>query len=345
MREGWEVSADVGVKGFLHRKHDHPAEPRPDAKRVLSIDGGGIRGIIPAMLIAEIERRADAPACELFDLIAGTSTGGIIAMGLAVPDADGKPAFSAADGVAIYEDQGPKIFSRAPRDVMHSLGGVLHERYHAEGLVQILRQVFGDLCLSAALTDVLLASYEVTRRETFIFSSRLAKVDPHHDFPMWAAVRSTTAAPTFFPPHQVTDPGGRTHVFIDGAVFANSPAMCAFAEIEREHLGSDVVITSVGAGDLSKCFEYEQVHEWGAAQWARPLLEIVLDGAAETSDHVLGELLGASRYYRFQRKLTEASEALDNVKPANLRALRREGQRLIDESSERIDDLCQLLVR
>ena len=329
---------------FLHRKHDLGAEPHPEAKKVLSIDGGGIRGIIPAMLIAEIERRTERPASDLFDLIAGTSTGGILALGLALAGPDGKPVFSAADGVAIYEEQGPKIFTRAAKDMMHSLGGVLHERYHPDGLVEILQEVFGERRLSEALTDVLLASYEVTRRETFIFSSRLAQVDPHHDFLMWEAVRSTTAAPTFFPPNLVVDPGGRTHVFIDGAVFANSPAMCAFAEIEREHLGSDVVIASVGAGDLTQRFEYEQVHDWGAAHWARPLLEIVLDGSADTSDRVLGELLGEARYYRFQQELHEASDALDNVKPANLRALRREGQRMIDDSSERIDALCELLV-
>ena len=330
---------------WLGKKHAHGAEPHPEAMRVLCLDGGGIRGIIPAMVVAELERRTGQPACELFDLIAGTSTGGIIAMGLVLPGPDGKPAFSAADGVAIYEDRGPHIFSRDRMDLLQSLGGVLHERYHADGLMKILDEVFGTVRISEALTDVLLASYEITRRETFLFSSRQAQRDPGHDFLMHDAVRSTTAAPTYFEPHRVVDPGGRTHVFIDGAVFANSPAICAFAEIEREHFGSDVVLASIGAGSLTHRFEYDDVRDWGVAHWARPLLEIVLDGSAETSDHVLGELLGPERYFRFQQELGEASDTLDNVKPGNLRALKREGERLVAESSERIDALCELLVR
>lgn len=342
MEEGTAAPADR-VR-WHERKHDHGPEPRAGAKRVLCLDGGGIRGIIPAMLVAEIERRTAKHATELFDLIAGTSTGGIIAMGLVVPGEDGQPAFSAIDAVSIYEDHGPRIFASDGRDKLHSLGGVLHERYHVDGLVQILHDTFGDKRLSDATTDVLVAAYEITRRETFLFSSRKARRDPHHDFLMRDAVRSTSAAPTYFEPSLVVDPGGRTNVFIDGAVYANSPAMCAFAEIEREHLGSDVVIASVGAGSLTHRFEFESVKEWGAAHWARPLLEIVLDGAAETSDHVLGELLGPKRYYRFQQELGEASDSLDDVKPANLQALKREGRRLVARSSERIDQLCAQLL-
>lgn len=344
MVEGTTAAGSAGPK-WLHRKHGHGPEPHADSKRVLSIDGGGIRGIIPAMLIAEIERRADRPASQLFDLIAGTSTGGIVAMGLVTPGPDGKPAWKASDGVAIYEELGPKIFSKSKRDLVHSLGGVLHERYHDLGLRQILDDNFGSLRLTDALTHVLVATYEISRSETYLFSSRLALEDPHHDFLMSDAVRATTAAPTFFEPHLVTDPGGRTHVFIDGSVFANSPGMVAFGEIEREHFGSDVVVASVGAGGLTRRFDYAEVKEWGAAHWARPMLEIVLDGAAETAERVMGELLGPERYFRFQQELTEASFALDNVKPANLQALKREGERLIARSGERLDRLCELLVR
>lgn len=343
-----DVDAAEGKKGglrWLHRKHGHGEEPHPESHRVLCIDGGGIRGIIPAMVLAEIERRTAKPASELFDLIAGTSTGGILAMGLVTPGTDGKPAFKASDGVGIYEEHGPTIFSRTKRDLVHSLGGVLHERYHADGLVNILRSTFGNLRLSDALTDVLLASYEISRSETWLFRSRQAKEDRSYDFLMWQAVRATTAAPTFFEPFQVDDPEGNTHVFVDGAVYANSPGMLAFGEIERHYFGSDILVTSLGAGGLSRNFDYETVREWGAAHWARPMLEIVLDGSAETAERVMGELLGPERYYRFQQELTEASFSLDNVKPANLKALKREGQRLIRDKSEKLDRLCELLVR
>lgn len=335
----------LGHQRWVGRKHAHGPEPHAEAQRVLSIDGGGIRGLIPAMVIAEIERRTAKPAHQLFDLIAGTSTGGILAMGLVAPGPDGKAAYAGVDGVAIYEELGPTIFSRSKRDIVHSLGGVLHERYHAEGLVELLQSRFGELRLSDALTDVLLASYELSRSETWLFRSRQAKEDPAFDFKMWEAVRSTTAAPTFFEPFQVADPLGNEHIFVDGAVYANSPGLLAFGEIERHYFGRDILVASLGAGGMTRTFVYDEVREWGAAHWARPMLEIVLDGAAETCQRVMGELLGPERYFRFQQELTEASFALDNVKPANIQALKREGQRLIREKSEALDTLCALLDR
>jgi patatin-like phospholipase/acyl hydrolase len=87
-------------------------QPQPDLIKVLSIDGGGIKGIIPATVLAYIEQRTGRPISALFDLIAGTSTGGIIALGLTKPASDGKPAYTAEDGVRLYIEEGPRIFSR-----------------------------------------------------------------------------------------------------------------------------------------------------------------------------------------------------------------------------------------
>ena len=80
--------------------------------KVLSIDGGGIRGIIPALILAELEERTGKPVCELFDMIAGTSTGGILATGLTIPDEHGKPRWTAKELVGLYRDEGPSIFHR-----------------------------------------------------------------------------------------------------------------------------------------------------------------------------------------------------------------------------------------
>ena len=92
--------------------------------RVLSIDGGGIRGIIPALMLGEIERRTNKPIAELFDLIAGTSTGGILALGLTVPGPDGKPKYCADELVQLYKEEGPRIFHRPTWHRIRSVGGV-----------------------------------------------------------------------------------------------------------------------------------------------------------------------------------------------------------------------------
>ena len=92
-------------------------------KRVLSLDGGGIRGIIPALVIAHLERQMGAPASEFFDLIVGTSTGGILALGLALQDEQGRPLLAAKRMVALYERHGGEIFERSLWRKLRTAGG------------------------------------------------------------------------------------------------------------------------------------------------------------------------------------------------------------------------------
>src|SRR5215210_4815135 len=103
-------------------------------KKVLSIDGGGIRGIIPAMVLAEIEARTGKRSAEMFDLVAGTSTGGILALGLTKPGQDGKPEYSAKKLIDLYETEGRKIFSIPVWHRVHSVGGLAEEKYPATGI-------------------------------------------------------------------------------------------------------------------------------------------------------------------------------------------------------------------
>jgi uncharacterized protein len=113
-------------------------------KKILSIDGGGIRGLIPALVLAEIESRTGKAVAECFDLIAGTSTGGILAMGLARDDGNGKPRFSAGDLADIYQTRGKEIFSRSLWKGAASLGGLADETYSHKGLEKVLEAYFGD---------------------------------------------------------------------------------------------------------------------------------------------------------------------------------------------------------
>jgi len=149
-------------------------------KKILSIDGGGIRGIIPAMILAEIERRSAEiegsgrkfiPTSELFDLIAGTSTGGILALALTRPvpstsdssesDANPQPAHPAERLVELYEKKGRLIFDRTWRRRISSADGWLDERYSSRGIEEVLEEYFEDTCLTDALIPVLIPSYDM----------------------------------------------------------------------------------------------------------------------------------------------------------------------------------------
>src|SRR5215211_2712048 len=254
------------------------------AMKVLAIDGGGIRGLIPALVLAEIERRTGRPTAELFDLIAGTSTGGILACGLTRPGSDGKPMHSAEELAELYRTEGPKIFDRSLIKRITSVEGLLDERYDDKGLNRALATYLGDARLRDALTDVFITAYDIEDRFAFFFRSSRARTDDTYDFSMAEAARATSAAPSYFEPVEVTDAAGaRTYPLVDGGVFAVNPAMCAYAEVVGS--GADIsVIAALGTGAQTKAFEFDDVKGWGQLEWARPVLDIVFDGVADTVD-------------------------------------------------------------
>lgn len=319
--------------------------------RVLSIDGGGIRGIIPALVLADLEQRTGRRVADMFDLVAGTSTGGILALGLTVPGDDGRPRYRAADLVGFYLDQGPRIFSRSLWRRITGLENLLEEKYPSEPIEEILQATLGDARLSDALTHVLVTSYEIERRQPQFFKSHRAD-EPGRDVRMWQAARATSAAPTYFEPHRIDLEGGTGgyHSLVDGGVFANNPAMCAYVESQDHRFfepDDDVLLLSLGTGELTRRIPHEDAVGWGLAQWAQPLLGVVFDGVSDAVDYQLRTVLGRGRgrggYWRLQVELDEGSDDLDDASRTNLRVLQLKAEQLIDDSRDELDELLPLL--
>ena len=313
--------------------------------RILAIDGGGIRGVIPAIVLSEIERRSGRRTAELFDLIAGTSTGGILACGLTRPAEGGAPQFTAADLIGLYESEGPEIFHRSLLKRLESVEGYLDERYDDSGLNAALRRYLDGTRLSEAVTDIFITAYEIERRQAFFFRSSRARTDPTYDFTYVDAARATAAAPTYFEPARVRDvAGAETYALIDGGVFALNPGLVAYAELAAAGRGEEIdLVVSLGTGSHTRPLRYGDARDWGQLEWARPLVDVVFDGSAQTVDFALGHLLPEGRYVRFQTHLAEASDDLDDASDRNLEALRREGARLVEERSADIDRVVAAL--
>jgi uncharacterized protein len=313
--------------------------------RILAIDGGGIRGLIPAVVLAEIERRSGRRTAELFDLIAGTSTGGILACGLSRPGEGGAPAFTAADLIGFYESEGPEVFHRSLLKRVESVEGYVDERYDDTGLNAALRRYLDGTRLSQAVTDLFITAYEIERREAFFFRSSRARTDPAYDFTYLDVARATAAAPTYFEPARIRDAAGaEKYALIDGGVFALNPAMVAYAELAASGRAAEIdLVVSLGTGAHTRPLRFEDARNWGQLEWARPLVDVVFDGLAQTVDFELGQLLGPDRYVRLQTRLTEASDDLDDASDHNLEALRREGARLVEERSADIDRVVAAL--
>ncbi len=343
--------------------------PDADIVKVLSIDGGGIRGIIPALVLADIERRTKRPASELFDLIAGTSTGGIIALGVSVPADDGKPRWSAQQIADMYVNDGGRIFHHSLLRTIETVGGLVEERYEASGLEAVLKGCLGEARLSQSLTDLLVTSYDIQSHEPFFFKSFRPRAhtrtgsrdlttglsltsDPAQatDFPMRLVGRATSAAPTYFEPEHIRAPAAdgtpADYALVDGGTFANNPAMCAYAEAKRNRPDSDVLIVSLGTGRPTESISFEQARRWGLVQWARPLLGVIMDGSSAAIDYQLDELLGADEtHFRFQTVLNGVSDSLDDARPENIAGLRKLALDSIEEDEARLKRVCDMLVR
>ena len=317
--------------------------------RILSIDGGGIRGIIPATVLAEIERRTRQPIARLFDLIAGTSTGGIIALGLTIPRSPGEPLYTAQRFVELYEHEGARIFSRSLLRAMFAVDNLTWKKYASTGIEQVLKEYFGEARLRDAVTDVLITSYEIERRFPFFFKSRNARLRPDYDFLARDVARATAAAPSYFEPMKL--PSGTNsdyYTLIDGGVFANNPAACALVEARSTLAGSDYLVVSLGTGSLMRSLPLNLAKYWGAVRWAKPLLDIVFDGVSSTVDYQLQQLLPdisneCQRYYRFQVALDGSNHHLDNASPSNITALKGLAARLIETESRTLDELSETL--
>jgi patatin-like phospholipase/acyl hydrolase len=319
-----------------------------DPLRVLSIDGGGIRGLIPALVLAELEDRSGRRVADLFDLVAGTSTGGIIALALTMPAQDGSPRWRASDLVELYATEGPHIFHASLFDRVRSGGGVLDERYPADGIETALAHYFGEARLSQtpASVDVLVSAYETRMRSPFFFRSQRARVDPSYDFRLREVARATSAAPTYFEPLRlVNEADSQAYSLIDGGVFANNPAMCALADALAGHVDREVTMLSLGTGALTRPLPWEQIKDWGLAGWARPLIDVIFDGVSDTIDFQVRQVLGEGGYWRLQTELTRASDDLDDSRPGNLELLRAEASALIERAGGELDQaLARLTV-
>jgi hypothetical protein len=301
----------------------------PDPIKILSIDGGGIRGVVAARILMEIERQAGKPLGQAFDLIAGTSTGGMSAEAL----------------LDLYVKRGHEIFYRSLWREATSVAGFADEKYPAEPLEAVLRETLGDAKLSdVRRTKLLVTSYAIelppiaktlavpdSTRAPFFFKNWNVG-DPNRpleqawDFYLRDAARATSAAPTYFEPAVVYSMARERAALIDGGVVANNPGMCAYAEAMRIWGERRYVVASVGTGQLERDIPYHEAKDWGLIDWARPVLSVLMDGSCDTVCYELSRLLGDD-HFRFDISLgtrndpKAAYDDMDNTSPENIQLL------------------------
>lgn len=316
-------------------------------KKILSIDGGGIRGIIPALVLARIEELTSKPAADLFDLIIGTSTGGLLALGLGIRDTTGKPQYSAKQLSELYETRGRDIFQRSLWDGITA--GVLDNVYESDGLEHVLQDYFKDAKFKdlPAEPKVAVTTYDIRLRSPLFLKSWHAN---HQDIRLREAARATSAAPTYFDPLRL-EVGGLDSVLVDGGVFINNPSVSGYAEALKEFgRQEDFFMLSLGTGELTRTIPYEQVVGKGKIAWLLPLLSCMFDGVADAADYQMRQILPEAAYFRLQVSLGKrgdplcANDDMDDATSINIRSLKEIAAKLIWEREGELGRICDALL-
>jgi uncharacterized protein len=315
--------------------------PEPQGETtILSIDGGGIRGVIPAVVLDQIEKRTQGtPICELFDVIAGTSTGGILALGLTCPGETAGPRYTASALLEMYRREGPRIF---PHEFLGAIKQLFGPKYSERGRRQVLTERFGETRLKDALTEVIVTSYDIQGRRPIFFRATEARARETHDFAMRDVALATSAAPTYFRPVVLPDRESRGEmVLVDGGVFANNPGMCGFVDrTAAQGQMPGTLMVSLGTGELTKPLRYRAAKRWGLIGWGQHILNVVFDGVTEAVEYQLKTILGPAAFHRFQVTLTESEEPMDDATTANVAALIALAEELVDRCGPELDAVC-----
>jgi len=339
---------------------------------ILSIDGGGIRGILPATILVYLEKllqqksgRADLKIGDAFDLIAGTSTGGILACLYLMPGEEGHPKYSAEDALDLYLQNGQRIFSRTLLRGIETVDGIIDEKYSWRNLYEVLGQYFGDLDLAQFIKPCLITSYDIAGRRAIFFTSYDAAQYAGSNFLIKDVARATSAAPTYFEPAYIQSKDLRYWALIDGGVVANNPALCAYAEAlkidfaralpgsgKKRPLGAkDMFLLSLGTGSVKKSYHFDQFRRAGAIKWLEPMIDILMSGNSETVHYELKQLYGTlsaadqTDYYRIEPPLLEAHTELDDASEENVARLRDAGLAFVEDNRERLDVVADTILR
>lgn len=313
--------------------------------RVLSIDGGGVRGIIPARILREIETRTGKRTHELFDLIVGNSTGGILALGLVTPDEKGQAKFTAQDLVSFYQQNCPKIFSHSWWRKLSTGWGLWNPKYSRDNLDKILKEVLGDVRMSQTLKPAVVTSYSLDQSLPHLWTTRHAKQLPNHDYYIRDVAGATSAAPTYFPPKVITTPDGSTLHEVDGGLWANNPEFTVIEELKAMGVTADteVLMVALGTGQVKLNRPTKDLKNSGIIGWLinANLIDIMMSAESEWSESVATALFPNN--HRLQVPIAPEISEMDNSSKENMESLLKAAEVYLQAQHKVVEELCKVL--
>ncbi|KAK9226933.1 hypothetical protein WN943_011981 [Citrus x changshan-huyou] len=349
---------------------------------VLSIDGGGVKGIIPGTILAFLESRLqdldgpNARIADYFDIVAGTSTGGLIGTMLTAPNKDGRPMYAAKDINNFYFEHCPKIFPQLsrggnfPRSIISSLSKWVRPMYDGKYIRSLTKEILEDITIKDTLTNLIIPTFDIKRLQPVIFSSNDAlqvKKGALKNARLADICVGTSAAPTYLPAHHFVTKDSTTgdtcsFDLIDGGVAANDPTLVAISHILNEILkhnaefddikpidSRQMLVLSLGTGEAKRAMYYcaRNASKWGRLKWAynggrAPMLDVFLDASSDMVDLHVSAFFQSSNckanYLRIQDDTLSIDAAkVDNSTEENMKRLEEIGMKLLKEAVSRVD--------
>ncbi|RZC54765.1 hypothetical protein C5167_013621 [Papaver somniferum] len=344
---------------------------------VLSIDGGGVKGLIPGVVLAFLEaelQKLDGKEVRLadyFDVIAGTSTGGLITAMITAPDGNNRPLYAAKDIVPFYLKHSPKIFPHKNSggllgSVVNLFGTVAGPKYDGKYLHSLLKQFLGDTKMQQTLSSIVIPAFDIKLLQPVIFSTGEAKRDVTKDALLADVCIGTSAAPTYFPAHyfETQDSRGNIRSFnlVDGGVAANNPTLLAMNTVtndllmKREDLApvkaadyKKYLILSLGTGNAKNEQKYSAsvVSKWGVLGWLYdggivPLIDVFTQASEDMVDIHVSTLFKAfqsqKNYLRIETDDLEGNtSSVDISTEENMRNLIKIGEAQLEKGLSRVN--------
>ncbi|WVZ10508.1 hypothetical protein V8G54_015038 [Vigna mungo] len=351
------IESDIGFQTAMENPSSAETQPpKYDLITVLSIDGGGIRGIIPGVILEylesqlqEIDDDKDARLADYFDVISGTSTGGLVASMLAAPD--------------------PKANNR-PFGVFAPLLNIgkafIGPKYDGKYLHELIRKKLGDTMLHETLTNLVIPAFDVKKLQPTMFSSFQLETEPTLDVPLSDICIATSAAPTYLPAHHFTKEDGEGRVIkefnlIDGGLAANNPTLVAIREVTKKIIRKPdatpinpldydrFLVLSLGTGSNMSEQKYnaKAVSKWGILAWllnsgSTPIIDCFSEASTDMVDYhnvvVFSALQSEDNYLRIQDNTLKGDLAsVDIATKENLDNLVKVGEELLNKAVTRVN--------
>ncbi|CAN1747377.1 Patatin-like protein 6 [Linum perenne] len=302
---------------------------------ILSIDGGGMRGILAGKALAYLEQalkkksnNPNARISDYFDVAAGTGVGGIFTAMLFGTKDQSRPIMKAEETWKFLAENGKRFYRPGN-------GGFLKRAFKTGsgsatgGLEKAMKETFAEkgrqLTLKDTLKPVLIPCYDLSSTAPFLFSRADALETDSFDFRLWEVCRATSAEPAIFDPVQLRSINGRTRCLaVDGGLAMNNPTSAAITHVLHNKQEfpfvrgvEDLLVLSLGTGQLLEVrYDYEQVKTWKAKHWARPMARIAGDVSADSVDQAVAMAFGqcrSSNYVRIQANGSSIGRCEANV--------------------------------